>query len=176
MKKMTWLISGAAVLALALAVAWAFTPRPVEVELAPVTQGRFETTIDEDGKTRLANRYVVSAPLAGRLARITLKEGDTVAADSPLAVLSSVLPAMLDERTRRELQARVTMSSLDGITDAEFTNMMPGLLAMFEKRGWLVLLWGIFYCPLALASKRWLCSSANIFLGGRASCFSLALS
>ena len=107
MKRKTWLISGAAVLALALALAWAFAPRPVEVELAPVTQGRFETTIDEDGKTRLADRYVISAPLAGRLARITLKEGDAVAVDTPLAVLSSVLPAMLDERTRRELQARV---------------------------------------------------------------------
>jgi HlyD family secretion protein len=107
MKHKTWLIGGAAVLALALALAWAFAPRPVEVELAPVTQGRFETTIDEDGKTRLADRYVVSAPLAGRLTRITLKEGDAVEADSPLAVLSSVLPAMLDERTRRELQARV---------------------------------------------------------------------
>ena len=107
MERKTWLMGGVATLALALAVAWAFAPRPVEVELAPVTQGRFETTIDEDGKTRLADRYVVSAPLAGRLARITLKEGDAVDVDSALAVLSSVLPAMLDERTRRELQARI---------------------------------------------------------------------
>jgi HlyD family secretion protein len=107
MQRRTWLIGGGAALALALAVAWAFAPRPVEVELAPVTQGPFETTIDEDGKTRLADRYVVSAPLAGKLARITLKEGDVVAAGAPLAVLSSVLPAMLDERTRRELRARV---------------------------------------------------------------------
>jgi hypothetical protein len=42
----------------------------------------------------------------------------------------------------------LTMSSLDGITDAEFTNMMPGLLAMFEKRGWLVLIWGILLLPI----------------------------
>ena len=107
MKRKTWFYAVAAVLALALALAWAFAPRAVEVELAPVTQGRFETTIDEDGKTRLSDRYVVSAPLAGRLTRITLKEGDAVAVDAPLAQLSSVLPAMLDERTLRELQARV---------------------------------------------------------------------
>ena len=106
MEHKTWWIGGAAALALALGVAWAFAPRPVEVELATVTQGPFETTIDEDGKTRLADRYVVSAPLAGRLARISLKEGDAVAADAALAVLTSVLPAMLDERTRRELLAR----------------------------------------------------------------------
>ena len=107
MERKTWLIGGGVALALALAVGWAFAPRPVEVELATVTQGRFETTIDEDGKTRLADRYVVSAPLAGRLTRITLKEGDAVAVDTPLAVLTSVLPAMLDERARRELRARV---------------------------------------------------------------------
>ena len=107
MKRKTWFVAGATVVMLALALAWAFAPRPVEVELAPVTQGRFEITIDEDGKTRLADRYVVSAPLAGRLARITLKEGDAVAVDTPLALLSSVLPALLDERTLRELQARI---------------------------------------------------------------------
>jgi HlyD family secretion protein len=106
MKRKTWMVSAATVVVVALAVAWAFAPKPVEVELAPVTQGHFETTIDEDGKTRLADRYVVSAPLAGRLARITLKEGDAVDADAPLALLSSVMPAMRDERTLRELQAR----------------------------------------------------------------------
>ena len=103
---------------LALAVGWAFAPQPIEVELAPVTQGRFETTIDEDGKTRLAERYLVSAPLAGKLARITLKEGDAVEADMELALLSSVLPAMRDERTLRELQARVE-SAQDNVQRAQ---------------------------------------------------------
>jgi hypothetical protein len=42
----------------------------------------------------------------------------------------------------------LTMSALDEISDAEFTNMMPGLLAMFSKRGWLVLLWGILLLPV----------------------------
>ena len=117
MERKTWLIGGGAALALALAVTWAFAPKPVEVELATVTQGPFETTLDEDGKTRLADRYVVSAPLAGRLARITLKEGDVVAVGTPLALLSAVLPAMLDERTRRELRARVA-AALDNVSRA----------------------------------------------------------
>lgn len=42
----------------------------------------------------------------------------------------------------------LTMSSLDGLTDAEFSSMMPGLLAMFSKQGWLVLLWGIVLLPI----------------------------
>ncbi len=107
MERKTWVLGGTAAVALVLAVAWAFAPKPVEVELSAVTRGPFEATIDEDGKTRLTDRYVVSAPLAGQLARITLKEGDAVTADMPLAQLSSVLPAMLDERTLRELRARV---------------------------------------------------------------------
>ena len=118
MNRKTWIVGGSAAVLLALAVGWAFAPRPVEVELVPVTQGPFETTIDEDGKTRLADRYVVSSPLAGKLARITLKEGDAVEANMALALLSSVLPTMRDERTLRELQARVE-SAEDNVQRAE---------------------------------------------------------
>jgi hypothetical protein len=42
----------------------------------------------------------------------------------------------------------LTMSSLDGLNDAEFAGMMPGLLAMFSMQGWLVLLWGILLLPI----------------------------
>ncbi len=109
MKRKTWIIGGLTVVGLAITLVWAFAPKPVEVELAVVTQGYFETTIDEDGKTRLTDRYVVSTPLAGRLTRITLREGDAVTVGMPLAHLNSVLPAMLDERTLRELTARVAV-------------------------------------------------------------------
>jgi HlyD family secretion protein len=107
MTRKTWIVTIGAAAALALALGWAFAPRPVEVELAPVVATRFEITIDEDGKTRVADRYIVSAPLAGRLARIALREGDPVGADLAVATLTPVLPALHDERTLRELRARV---------------------------------------------------------------------
>jgi len=107
MNKKTMLYGGAGVIVAALALAWAFAPAPVEVEVAAATQGRFETTIDEDGRTRLRERYVVSAPLAGRLARITLREGDVVEANAIVATLTPALSPMLDERTAREQRARV---------------------------------------------------------------------
>jgi HlyD family secretion protein len=110
MKKSTWITLGGGTLAAAALIAWAFAPRPVEVEVASATVGRFETTIDEDGKTRLRERYVVSAPLAGLLARITLREGDAVDANAVVATLTPVLSPMLDERTRRELQVRVEIA------------------------------------------------------------------
>jgi HlyD family secretion protein len=107
MKLKTWVYGGTATVALLAAGVWAFAPRPLPVELAPVSLGAFETTIDEDGKTRLAERFVVGAPLTGHLLRSSLREGDEVLANATLARLTPALPAMLDERTQRELQARV---------------------------------------------------------------------
>ena len=96
----------AAGLAAAALLAWAFSPRPVTVETAPVLQGRYEQAIEEDGRTRLKDRYTVSAPVAARVMRITLREGDRVAAGEPVAVLLPVLSAMVDERSAREAAAR----------------------------------------------------------------------
>jgi len=107
MKRQTMIAAAAAALGLAALLAWAFAPRPPEVETAAVTRGHFESSIDEDAKTRLRDRYVVSAPLAGRLERLVLREGDTVAAGAVVATLSAALPPLLDERTRRELELRV---------------------------------------------------------------------
>ncbi len=106
MTRKHWIYGALGVAALALLLGWAFAPRPVAVETAAVALGRFEATIDDEGKTRLTERYVVTAPLAGQLARITLKEGDAVAQGAVVAALTPVLPALLDERSRRELQAR----------------------------------------------------------------------
>lgn len=105
MKTKIWTgIGMAATLALLL---WAFMPQPTEVELAAVTQGRFERSVQEDGKTRLRERYVVSTPLSGRVARVDLKQGDSVERDAVLATLWPVAPNLLDERTRQEQRERI---------------------------------------------------------------------
>ena len=110
MKTGTKISIGVASLALAALLAWAFAPRPIEVEVAKARVGAFEQTITEDGKTRLHQRYVVSAPLAGRLSRITLTEGDRVEANAVVATLTPVLSPMLDERSRSEQNSRVEAS------------------------------------------------------------------
>ena len=107
MQRKTVLGLGAAALALAGLLAWAFAPRPLPVEVATATLGRFETTIDEDARTRLVDRYVVHAPLAGRLPRLALREGDAVEANAVLGTLLPAFSPLLDPRTLRELQARV---------------------------------------------------------------------
>ncbi len=96
-----------AVLGLAALVAWALQPQPVAVETAAVTRGAFELTVAEDGKTRVRDRYVIAAPLAGRVARIRLEPGDTVRLGQVVAQLTPTAPAFLDARSAREVQERV---------------------------------------------------------------------
>ncbi|MBA5638267.1 efflux RND transporter periplasmic adaptor subunit [Duganella sp. LX20W] len=86
---------------------WSLAPRPVTVQVASIARGPFEQTVDEDGKTRVRERYLVSAPLAGRIARSGYKAGDTVAAGQPLAVLTPLAPVLLDARTQQQLAERV---------------------------------------------------------------------
>jgi HlyD family secretion protein len=97
-------ISAAAAIA---ALAWAFSPRPVNVEIREITRGRFEQTIDDDGKTRVRERYIVSAPLAGRLQRIALKAGDAVDRGAVVAVMRPAAPPLIDARTERELEEQI---------------------------------------------------------------------
>ncbi|WIT10092.1 HlyD family efflux transporter periplasmic adaptor subunit [Paucibacter sediminis] len=108
--KNKWLMGGAAS-ALLLVLAWAFAPRPQAVEIASAQAGRFELGIEEDAKTRVQERYLVSAPLAGRWLRPQLKEGDAVQAGAVLGVLQPTLAALTDARSRAELAARAEAAS-----------------------------------------------------------------
>ena len=110
MTRRHWLYVAAGVLLLVLGFGWAFRPQPALVEVAEARKGLFELTIEEDGKTRVRERYVVSAPLAGQLARVKLKPGDEVRAGSVVAQLSPLAPSMIDARTAGELSARVGAS------------------------------------------------------------------
>jgi HlyD family secretion protein len=105
MKKKLLLILSALV-ALALLV-WVFMPKATEVEVATVSKGQFDRAVQADGKTRLRARYVVSTPLAGRVARLALKEGDAVQQGTVLTTLTPSAPALLDARTEDELRARI---------------------------------------------------------------------
>ena len=87
---------------------WAFRPRPVPADFATVTRGPLEVSVEDEGRTRVRDRYVVSAPLPGRMHRIELEPGDPVkAGKTVVAQFQPADPALLDVRTRAELQARV---------------------------------------------------------------------
>lgn len=88
-------------------VAWLVMPKPILVETATVVRGRFVATVDEDGKTRIRQRYAVAAPLAGRLTRVGLKAGDPVNANDVVAAILPPPAPLLDPRVRREAEERM---------------------------------------------------------------------
>lgn len=90
------------------AFVYAFRPQPVGVDFDQVVRGPMQVTIDEEGETRIRDRFVVSAPLAGRILRINLEPGDTVAAGrTPVATFLPTGPSFLDVRSQTEAEARV---------------------------------------------------------------------
>lgn len=90
------------------AIVYAFLPAPVDVDVAVVTRGLLQVTVDHEGKTRIKEKYVVSSPLAGRLLRVEIHPGDVVTAGkSMLTAIEPTDPALLDARARAEAEARV---------------------------------------------------------------------
>ncbi len=96
------------VVGLAGLLIYGFTPTPVDVDLATVVQGPLAVTVDEDGRTRVRERYIVASPLVGRLVRTTLKSGDRVnAGETILATVEASDASLLDDRARAEAEARL---------------------------------------------------------------------
>jgi HlyD family secretion protein len=86
---------------------YGFLPKPVDVDAASATRGPLLVTVDEDGKTRIREKYIVSAPLGGRLMRVEMDPGDcVVAGETLLATIEPVDPQLLDARTLAETEAR----------------------------------------------------------------------
>jgi HlyD family secretion protein len=101
-----WLPYAGAVVLVALITAGLW-PRPVPVETACVAVGTLRATVNEEGKTRIKQRYVVSAPVAGQVRRIPFKEGAQVRAEETVvAVIEPVSPTLLDARTRTAAEAK----------------------------------------------------------------------
>ncbi|HEY7776638.1 MAG TPA: hypothetical protein VIC02_08860, partial [Kineobactrum sp.] len=79
-----WVVIAAAAI---LVIVLAFRPQPVWVDIARAQQAPLEVTIVEEGRSRVQDRYVVSAPVAGYLRRIELEVGDRVEQGQLLTLL-----------------------------------------------------------------------------------------
>lgn len=103
-----WLRWAAAGLAVAGLFGWLLAPRAERADIAPVTRGPLVVTLDEEGETRVRERFLVSAPVAGRLLRIELEPGDPVVAEeSVLAIFQPVDATPLDPRSRAVAEEEV---------------------------------------------------------------------
>ena len=73
-------------------------PSPLLVDSEAVSRGPLSGTLEEEGRTRIRDSYVISAPLAGHAGRITLDVGDEVAPGDVVAVLEALVAPALDVR------------------------------------------------------------------------------
>lgn len=106
--KIPWLL---AVLVVAVTLVYGFLPEPVSVDLVQVQRGLLEVTVNDDGETRIREKYIVSAPVSGKLLRVQLHAGDVVEQGvTELARIEPNAPTLLDARTQAECEARLQAS------------------------------------------------------------------
>jgi HlyD family secretion protein len=101
-----WIAAAALVVAF---VAYMFWPRPLEVDVVTVARGDVRVELVDEGRTRMHDVYVVGAPVAGRVLRVAVEPGDTVAQDEVIARMSRAAAGFLD--TRSDLQARAALAA-----------------------------------------------------------------
>jgi HlyD family secretion protein len=107
-RRRTSIVGGFLLLLLvAFGLYWVLIPQPVLVETAEVVATTFQDTIEEDGRTRVRERYLVSAPLSGRVQRMALEAGDTVQEGQTLAIITPSASPLIEPRVRLELEAQV---------------------------------------------------------------------
>jgi len=101
-KRMAFIVL--ALLALGLLGWLLFAPAPLATELATVRTGPMQVAVSNQGQVRIHDKYVLAAPVAGRLARSALDDGDPVRRGQ---VLATLYPTPMDPRQREQAQARL---------------------------------------------------------------------
>ncbi|HSM78508.1 MAG TPA: efflux RND transporter periplasmic adaptor subunit, partial [Bryobacteraceae bacterium] len=91
----------------AIGILYGFMPKPVPVDIVPASRGPLRVTIEEEGRTRVKDRFVISAPVSGYLRRIELNVGDAIEKGQRAAALEPLRSTVLDPRSRAEAEAAV---------------------------------------------------------------------
>ena len=114
-------------------IGWGLWAKPVMIETGVVARGPLTVRVSEEGKTRVRNRYVVAAPVAGKMRRITLKPGDDVkGGETILTAIEPVAPPLLDPRARAQAEAVVAMTGASRKQAAESLEARRAALKMAD--------------------------------------------
>lgn len=108
MKRRTQLVLVFTTLALCAGIIFLFRPARVPVQTVAIQRGPLQEIVEEEGKTRMHDHFVVAATVTGRLRRVTLDAGDTVHAGETVAWID---PAPIDPRQIAVLEARLKAAS-----------------------------------------------------------------
>lgn len=98
-------------LIITLLLIWGFWPQPVLVEANTVKRSPLTVTIEEEGRTRVIDRYIISAPVDGVACRIQLNVGDSVEQDQVLLGITPLESKVLDLRSRAEAEAKIAAAN-----------------------------------------------------------------
>ncbi|HEY8509778.1 MAG TPA: efflux RND transporter periplasmic adaptor subunit [Steroidobacteraceae bacterium] len=90
-----------------VAISLAMIPDPVEVDLATVDRGDVRVEVVDEGRTRMHDIYIISAPITGRVLRVEVEPGDEVAANAVVARMAPAAAGFLDTRSYVQAQAAV---------------------------------------------------------------------
>lgn len=114
-------------------IAWGLWPKPVLIETGVVARSPLTVRVSEEGKTRVRNRYVVAAPVAGRMRRVALKPGDAVeAGKTVLTAIEPVVAPLIDPRARVQAEAVVSMREASRKQAAESLEAARSALKLAE--------------------------------------------
>jgi HlyD family secretion protein len=103
-----WIVAASVVV---IAIALSMLPDAVEADLDRADRGDVRVEVVDEGRTRMHDIYVVSAPITGRVLRVEVEPGDAVAAGAVLARMSRAAAGFLD--TRSDLQARAVVTATE---------------------------------------------------------------
>ena len=117
--RIAWII---AILLAAAAVAWGMWPRPMEQDIVTLDTGDIRVELADEGRTRMHDVYVVSAPISGRVLRVEVEPGDTVARGAIVARMTQTAAGFLD--TRSDLSARAAVDAAEASLRASDTDLV----------------------------------------------------
>ncbi len=102
---------GVAIAIVILLLVLALRPEPVLVDTAIVDVGEVRESFEAEGRTRVRDRYVLTAPILAQARRIVFAPGDAVYVAQPLVMLDPVAAPALDARSRAEAEARIAAAN-----------------------------------------------------------------
>jgi HlyD family secretion protein len=120
-----------------VAIGWGlfrgFRPQPVEVDLASASRAPLRVSVEQEGRTRVVDRYVVTAPVNGYARRIRFDVGDAVERGTTLAELEPLRAEALDARRRAEAEARIAAAAASLSASEQRANAAASNAALAQK-------------------------------------------
>jgi HlyD family secretion protein len=110
------------ILLVAAAVVWGMWPRPAEEDIVTIDSGNVRVELVDEGRTRMHDVYVVSAPVSGRVLRVEVEPGDTVKKGAVIARMTQAAAGFLD--TRSDLSARASVDAATASLRAAETDLL----------------------------------------------------